>query len=88
MKLGIAYRERPTGDRSENRERAIAAFENALWSGPASAIRKNQKRPTRTSKCLPKAPRRVADCAYPEPTRPFPSSTITAVQSHIDHRLG
>ena len=30
MKLGMAYREHLAGNRSEHRERAIAAFENAL----------------------------------------------------------
>ena len=30
MKLGAAYLERPTGDRAENLERAICAFEDAL----------------------------------------------------------
>ena len=30
MKLGIAYRERFAGNRPENRERAIACFENAV----------------------------------------------------------
>ena len=30
MKLGIAYRERLAGIRPENRERAIACFENAV----------------------------------------------------------
>jgi hypothetical protein len=38
MNLGVAYRERLAGDRSENRERAIGAFEDALlvWTREAN----------------------------------------------------
>jgi len=37
MNLGIAYWERPVGDRAENRERAIEAFEDVLsvWTREA-----------------------------------------------------